>query len=110
MDEKRVIDPQTGGEKCSKPCRMDLIPASGMVELGKVYEFGAQKYEDHNWRKGYRWSLSIAAMLRHVWAWIGGETNDPESGCNHLAHAAWHCMTLIEFQRTHPDRDDRWRN
>ena len=68
-------------------------------ELGLVCGFGAQKYDDDNWRKGYSWRLSFGAMLRHIHAFWRGEDNDPESGLSHLAHAAWHCMVLFTFSR-----------
>jgi hypothetical protein len=100
----------TGGEKGSKPERMDLIPAGPLEAVGRVYGFGASKYADHNWRRGYAWSLSIAALLRHVFRFVGGETKDPESGEHHLAHAVFHCLALIEWETTHPEKDDRWKS
>jgi hypothetical protein len=110
MAEVRVTDPETGGQKGSKPERMDLIPAEAWEELGRVYGFGAQKYADHNWRKGYPWSLSLAAMLRHIAAYQRGEDRDPESGLHHLAHAMFHCSTLIVFEKEQPHKDDRFKS
>jgi hypothetical protein len=62
-----------------------------------VYGFGAEKYDDTNWVKGYSWRLSWGAMMRHIEAMRDGEYLDPESGLPHLAHAAWHCMTLMYY-------------
>ena len=86
---------------------MDLIPPKVLEEEGNVYGYGATKYDDNNWAKGYKWSLSIAALMRHLTAWVGGEDRDPESGCHHLAHVRWHCGTLQEFQRMVLGKDDR---
>lgn len=96
--EVRVVDPVTGGEKGQKLERFDLIPVEFETELARHYGRGARKYEDRNWEKGYRWSLSIAALRRHLAAWLDGETNDPETGTNHLICCAWHCIALFIFQ------------
>lgn len=107
-DEIRITDPDTGAQKGSKPERHDLIPIGALKALALVYGVGAQKYDDHNWRAGYRWSLSYAALQRHLTAFWNGEDIDPESGLPHMAHAAWHCFTLITFMHEHPEKDDRY--
>ena len=107
--ETRVTDPDTGGQKGGKLVRLDLAPVGAMLELGRVYGYGAQKYDEHNWRKGYAWSLSFAALMRHVMAFWGGENIDPESGLHHLAHAQWHCQILQTFGHIRPEKDDRQR-
>jgi hypothetical protein len=70
---------------------------------------GARKYEDNNWRKGYKWSLNFAALMRHAWAFWRGETYDPESGLHHMAHVVFHALALVNNTTEHPDYDDRWR-
>lgn len=102
-----VTDPDTGGQKAMKLERFDLIPPQPLAELAKVYGKGAIKYDDWNWRKGYKWSLSLGAMQRHINAWTRGERFDPETGVHHLASAAWHCFTLMEFQKQGLGTDDR---
>lgn len=105
--ETRIIDEKTGGAKGSKIIRPDLIPPQAIEELGRLYGKGAEKYDPWNWRKGYNWSLSIAAMMRHLLQWEKGERFDEETQCHHLASVAWHCMTLMEFQRLGLGTDDR---
>jgi nucleoside 2-deoxyribosyltransferase len=105
--EVRITDPDTGGQKGRKPERLDLIPCEALWELGRVYGMGAEKYADHNYLKGYSWSLSIAAAMRHLTQWVNGETLDDESELNHLAHAAWHCFALMMFQWHGLGTDDR---
>ena len=68
---------------------------------------GARKYEDDNWRKGYPWRLSLDALYRHIAAFESGVSNDTESGLHHLAHAAFHLFTLMEFERLSLGTDDR---
>ncbi len=105
--EVRITDPVTGGEKGQKPERFDLIPFDALEEVARVYGVGAQKYSDDNWLKGYAWRLSAGALLRHVARFMIGEDRDPETGCLHLAHAAWHCLTLLTFAMRGLGTDDR---
>lgn len=88
--------------------RMDLLPPEALREIAEVLALGAQKYDDHNWRKGFAYSRLIAAALRHLFAWVGGENKDPESGKSHLAHAACCLMFLITFEQTSTGTDDRY--
>lgn len=106
-NETRVIDPETGGEKGSKPERYDLIPSEAMDEVARVYGYGALKYDTHNWYRGYAYGLSIAALERHISLFKQNEDYDKESGLHHLAHAIFHCLTLIMFQRHSRGTDDR---
>jgi hypothetical protein len=74
-----------------------------------VLAFGAQKYAEHNWRNGFAWSRPLSAAMRHITAFNAGEDTDPESGLSHLAHAACCIMFLLEFEKTHPHLDDRYK-
>src|SRR5690606_7616827 len=97
----------TGGEKGVKKERFDLIPVEALQEVARVYGFGAQKYAAHNWRKGYEWSKSYAAMMRHANQFWQGEDVDEETGCSHLASVIFHAMALIVFIDEQPQYDDR---
>lgn len=118
IDEIRVTDPDTGGQKGQKVIRFDLIPSWCLLELAKLYGIGARKYTDDNWRKGYSWRLSFGALCRHIWAFWTGESYDnckpkcpkdctDHTGCHHLACAAWHCFTLMWFDKNKKGTDDR---
>lgn len=91
----------------SEKVRLDLLPVRPLIEIGMVLTYGANKYSPRNWEKGFVWSRPYAAILRHLFAWFGGQTNDPETGFNHLAHAMCEIMFLMEFSYTHPEMDDR---
>jgi len=106
-EEIRVTDPTTGGQKGQKLARFDLIPGRPLWELAELYGRGAAKYFENNWRKGYKWSLSFAALMRHAWLFWSGEDRDKETGCHHMAAVCFHAMALIEFGVTHPELDDR---
>ena len=104
--EVRVTS-ETGGQKGRKPQRMDLLPPEALLALSEVYGMGAEKYDDHNYLKGYDWSLSFGALLRHVMAAEKGEWLDDESGLPHVMHAAWHCFSLFMFEKHGLGTDDR---
>lgn len=82
--------------------RWSLLPP-GIRSVVDVLEYGAQKYSVDNWqlvqdpRRRY-----FDALQRHVWAWSDGETNDPESGLHHMAHAACCALFLIWFDDQNP--------
>lgn len=87
--------------------RYDLVPINALEELTKVLTFGAKKYADRNWEKGFKWGVVYAALMRHITAWWRGEDIDPESGLSHLSHAMCNIAFLIEFLNTHPEMDNR---
>jgi hypothetical protein len=105
--EVRVVDPTTGGEKGSKLARFDLVPAEFEWALAEHYGRGAKKYADRNWERGYRWSLSYAALRRHLNQWWAGEDIDPETGSSHLIAVAWHAIALFIYQLRGLGTDDR---
>lgn len=84
-----------------------LIPLEALKELNRTYQYGIKKYSRDNWRKGMEYHRIYDAIQRHLMAFWEGENNDSESGLNHLAHAAWGCFTLMEYQRTRVGMDDR---
>lgn len=116
-EEVRVTNEKTGGQKGTKLQRMDLVPVGPLFELSELYGHGAKKYAARNWERGYDWSLSIAALLRHALAFWGGEDlipqtpegedDDPTAGCKHMAAVAWHAFALMQFMDAHPELDDR---
>jgi hypothetical protein len=88
---------------------LNLLSTEAMNQTAAVLAFGAQKYAEHNWRKGFAWSRPLAAAMRHLTAFNDGEDKDPESGLSHLAHAACCIMFLLEFEKTHRYLDDRYK-
>lgn len=98
----------TGGMKGVKPEQYQSIPVRALRELAEHYAKGAAKYEDHNFRKGYEWSKSYSALLRHLLAFWEGEDIDPETGSKHVTAVAWHALALSTFMDEHPEFDDRY--
>lgn len=104
MNEQKV-----GMKFDSEKPRMDLLDHYAVEQLAMVLTFGAKKYAAHNWRNGISKSRLIAAALRHLFAYLGGEDNDPESGLSHVAHAMCCCMFLLGLDGR-ADLDDRWKD
>lgn len=106
--EKRVLDSDGGMKYDSDKPDMSLLSSVAMEELAKVLTFGKQKYAAHNWRKGISTSRLVGAALRHTFAFLKGETYDPETGLHHMAHAMCCCMFILELHVTHKHLDDRF--
>lgn len=88
---------------------MSLLSSIALTEVAKVMTFGKKKYAAHNWRGGFLWSRPLAAAIRHIFSFLGGENNDPETGLSHLAHAICCLMFVLEFVFTKPELDDRYK-
>ena len=99
----------SGGLKAVKPEQFDQIPIEPLMELARHYGAGAAKYEAHQFRKGYEWSKSFNALMRHAFAWWGGEMTDPETKTDHMAAVAWHAFNLMQLAIDHPEFDDRYK-
>lgn len=93
----------------SGKARMDLVPPSTLYAIAKVMEFGASKYQPHNWNRGMPWSIPYSCAMRHLTAFMMGEDLDKESGQPHLYHVACNIAMLIEFMHTCPELDDRYK-
>jgi hypothetical protein len=88
--------------------RMDLLPPGPQVDTAEVFTFGAVKYDDRNWEKGFNYSRVYGALQRHLFAWWSGEDLDSEWSLSHLAHARCCLDMLLEFHlHSHAGIDDR---
>jgi len=107
-EEEKQMGQETAGRFSSGKIRYDLVAPWAMEQLAKVYTFGTIKYDDDNWWKGLKWKRDVlGCVFRHVWKWVRGEKYDDESGLHHLAHAAWNCFALMEYERNEIGIDDR---
>lgn len=103
---------ETGARKETKLARYDLIPTVSLRFLAEAYGKGLEKYPTEpgrkdNWRNGYSYSLSYAALQRHVNAYWSGEEIDEETGCHHLALACFHAFSLMHWGND-PELDERY--
>ena len=47
------------------------------------------------------------SLMRHLFAYLGGEDVDPESGCRHISHVMCNAMFIEYIMREKPHYDDR---
>ena len=98
---------KTGGIKFDddKP-DYSLIPPNALDDVAKVLTIGAKKYDRHNWKKLDNINTRyFAAASRHMWAWLRGETHDPETGLHHMAHALCCLFFILEFYYLQTEKD-----
>lgn len=115
----------SGARKGTKIMRPDLIPAKAIMDLAVHFGEGAAKYTEYdddgnvthdgsnNWRLGYEWSKTIAALERHLLLFKNGEDYDEDwpnghPGSKHVIAVAWHALVLATYMDEHPELDDRW--
>lgn len=87
--------------------RYDLIPPRILMILAQIYTNGAVKYDPDNWKTGLSFRGVIDSAMRHLEKFRACEDIDKDSGLHTLGHAAWNCLTLMEYGYTHPEYDDR---
>ena len=108
LAEQHVKVTQTAGIKHDAgKLPLHLVPSEAIEEVAKVLAFGANKYQDWNWAKGFKWSRLYAASLRHLYAHMRGEDKDPETGLSHLAHCACNLLFLVYHEQHNVGEDDR---
>lgn len=74
-----------GGYICCK------IPPTGLVEVAKIFEAGALKYEPRNWEKGIPLSRFLDSGLRHLCRAERKDDDEP-----HLTMGCWNLLCMLE--------------
>lgn len=93
----------------AKP-KMYLLPPKAIVEVSKVLTFGAEKYDEENWRKlDNLQNRYTGGALRHLFAHLDGELKDPETGYSHLAHAMCCLLFKLEIELEEEHQEERIR-
>lgn len=124
MTERISVDAATGGLKGVKLASFASIPPDALWALAEHFGTGNAKYPDpkpglQNWQRGYAWTKSISAMLRHIFLFCMGQDYDVhtptcEKACvehtnsHHLIAAAWHCLVLFHWSKHGGGTDDRY--
>lgn len=88
-----------------------LVPFEALEGMADVLTFGAKKYASWNWTEGggFSYSRVLRSCLRHIFAFMRGEDNDPESGLSHISHAQCNLLFLAHYIRDKKkfNKDDR---
>ena len=88
VDEEIIVEPN-GGMQSKIAGRFDLLPPLAIKEIAKVYDEGARKYADNNWKK-----LDIDSILNHAILHLFDYMQD--SNTTDLSHAA--CRLTMALQ------------
>jgi hypothetical protein len=102
LDPNGVDQHANGAKLDAGKNRMGLVLggfAKALMAVSQVGTFGANKYTDNGW-------VSVAdgesrytdAMMRHLFASLGGEEIDAESGMLHDAQVAWNALSRLELK------------
>jgi len=97
-----------GDRKNKGKLRWSLVSWKALEPLVQVLMFGAVKYDDHNWKKGLKYTETCESLQRHLNAFIEGEDNDPESKIAHVGHIMCNAMFLSYMYLFRKDLDDRY--
>lgn len=98
----------TGIKYDSEKPKMHLLPPKAIFEVAKVLTFGANKYDEENWRKLESLETRyISGALRHIFHHNSGDTLDEESGLSHLAHALCCLLFTLEIQLEDKEEESR---
>ena len=89
--------------------RWALVDFESIEPMVEVLEYGCKKYEAFNWMKGHPTTDLCESLLRHVYAYLRGEDNDPESGISHIGHIQCNAMFLAYVMKNKPELDNRFK-
>lgn len=90
-----------------------LVRPEFILGIAKGLTYGFKKYGekrgDINFLrdKGHSYTKIYDSLQRHLLAWVGGESIDPESGIHHLALAGANLMFLFTYEHSNKGVDDR---
>lgn len=88
--------------------KWSLVSFKSLEPMVRVLMFGASKYDDHNWKKGLKYTEVAESLQRHLNAFIDGENHDPESKLSHVGHILCNAMFLSYMSLFREDMDDRY--
>lgn len=87
--------------------KWSLVSWLALEPMVRVLMFGAEKYDSWNWSKGLKYTEICESMQRHIYAFLHGEDDDPESKLPHIGHILCNAMFLSFMFLFRKDMDDR---
>lgn len=87
-----------------------LVDFKSFEDMVRVLEFGAQKYDPFNWKKGLTTRSICESTLRHLYAFLDGQDTDEESGISHIGHMQCNLMFLAYMMREKKEFDNRYKD
>lgn len=97
------------GERENKgKLKWSLVSWKALEPMIEVLMFGAAKYDNHNWKKGLKYTEICESLQRHMNSFLDKEDNDPESKLAHVGHILCNAMFLSYMFLFRKDLDDRY--
>jgi len=91
-----IVSNAQGGRSSDPSCRLDLVDAAALLRIGEIFDYGAKKYSENNWRR-VTINTQLNHALVHIYAYLAGNHQD-----DHLAHAATRAiMALAVYLEQH---------
>lgn len=111
IDFSKLLVPKEAVKHDDGKTDWSLVPFEALEGMADVLTFGAKKYASWNWTDGggFSYSRVLRSCLRHIFAFMRGEDNDPESGLSHISHAQCNLLFLAYYIRDKKkfNKDDR---
>lgn len=87
-----------------------MLPIAGIRAVANVQAYGNAKYKSFDdYRKGMEARRITSCAIRHIFAYLDGETLDPESNQPHIAMAATRLLFLLQNEADGTLIDDRYK-
>ena len=99
-----------GDRKNDGKLKWSLVSWKALAPMVKVLMFGAKKYDDHNWKKGLKYTETMESLQRHLISFADGIDKDEESGIDHVGHILCNAMFLSYMYLFRKDLDDRFKD
>lgn len=106
-DLNNIVKEDKGLKYDSGKPDLTIVPIEAIEEMARAFMYGARKYARGNFKKGLEVNRTLAAALRHIYAFANKEDKDPESGESHLAHALAALAMTVYNLKHNPNMDDR---
>jgi len=94
--------------------KMSLLPLDVLKKyVIPAFEEGLIKYQRESWRKGFKTSVLVDAMIRHLEEfYYQGKDYDLSSPTkkHHLSGVVFACLALLYSLENYPELDDRFGN
>lgn len=101
------IEPQKALRYNEGKLHWSMIDFKSLEGMVRVLEMGTKKYSKDNWKLGMPVTEVCESLMRHLLAFMSGETTDQESGCSHMSHVMVNAMFVEYIMRERPHFDDR---
>lgn len=105
MTKEEIKASKTGLRFNTGKLRWSLMDYKAMEPMIRVLMFGAEKYDDHNWKKGLDKTEILDCAQRHLASLMDGELIDKESGLPHIGHLMCNGMFYSYFTKTDNEQE-----